>query len=226
MCEYLWACAVTTWIQSWENDYASCGDTCDVAYRSKLEICFQGQVGGSLSWDVKCQDTCVLVKPSQAPEMPECELWAARVCTASKTSSSCSPESKARSLEHPIPLNKQFKEDRRLNHCAVSASSNKLQAVRGAPACVLPVREVSKLFSNNCWCLTESRESSLIPTAIHNFGDSILEPWVVRLEEQIPWCIFLLIEKSTLNVIHRTFIKPLQYEKVILLHWCEKGCTH
>ncbi|KAM5219626.1 uncharacterized protein RBU33_004345 isoform 2-T2 [Hipposideros larvatus] len=51
-------------------------------------------------------------------------------------------DSRARSLEHPISLNKPFKEDRRLNHCAVFTLVNKLQVLRGTQACVLPLSEL------------------------------------------------------------------------------------
>lgn len=218
MCEYLWACAVTTWIQSWENDCASCGDTCDVLYRRKLEICFQGQVGGSLSWDVKCQDTCVLVKPSQAPEMPECVHCQQNHLLVFPRVQSWEPWTPD-SSQQPVQRGQKTKS---LCCCLLYQTIGR---ERGSGLCPTPAWSFQVVFPQDCWCLTESRESTFIPTAIHNFGDSILEPWVVRLEEQEPWCIFLLIEKSTLNVINQTFIKPLQYEKVILLHWCEKGCT-
>lgn len=45
------------------NVSSTWGGTCDVPHKSNADICFQGQVGGSLAQDLKCEDTHVAEKP-------------------------------------------------------------------------------------------------------------------------------------------------------------------
>lgn len=72
-----------------------------------------------------------------------------------------------------------------LNHCAVSALATELQALRRAQhQCPTPEITFQGVFQQDGWCLTDGRETTFILSAIQNLGDSILEPWVVRLEEQ------------------------------------------
>lgn len=170
-----------------ENGCATWGGMCDVPHRSKAEICFQGQVGGPLTQDLKCQDTHVAGKAITSSR--NAWIWTLQPMFELPAKPPHVPRTPAGSLEHPNPGTKQFKEDREFKSLSCFCSATKLQA---CPWDNFPIGFPTWLLVLN----GRQRNHFIVLSASKNLGDSILEPWVVRLEEQrksnIIWLIFSL----------------------------------
>lgn len=147
----------------------------DVPHKSNAEICFQGQVGGSLAQDLKCQDARVAGKAITSSR--NARVWAlSSPCSHCQQSLLMFPRLQLGAWNTRILEPSSSVRTETWNHCAVSALQPNCRPAPGI-TCQL-------VFQHDCWCLTESRETTLVLSASKNLGDSVLEPWVVRLEEQ------------------------------------------
>lgn len=90
----------------------------------------------------------LLRKPSQALEMPKYELLSSPGMQCQQNLLLMLPRLQSWEPRTPNSFKQAVKRGQKtLNHCAVFALTNKLQALRRAQPCVLPLREVSSLFS-------------------------------------------------------------------------------
>lgn len=185
MWEYLWARAVIT--SSVERMVALHGEACVMSHiGAKLRFAFKAKwVAPWLRiWNARIH--MLLVKPSQAPEMPEYEPCSP--CLNCQPNLLMFPGLQLGAWNTRILEPSSSRRTENLNHCPVSVLQPNCRPVPGIT--------FQLVFQHDCWCLTEGRETTLVLSASKNLGDSILEPWVVRLEEQrksnIIWLIFSL----------------------------------
>lgn len=130
----------------------------------------------------------LLIKPPKAPEMPVYN----RHQNLEQPCLHCQqnllprfPGFRAQSLEHTNPLNKQLQRGQKTKSLCHFRFNNQTAGLEKGPAlCPMPEITFQFVFQQNCWCLTESRETTPILTAIQHLGETVLEPQVVGLEDR------------------------------------------